>query len=139
MIPAKNGFQAQETAHCLKETLQLGIKLFLWLIDTSSGHVTMIVHFFIYHINLCSTHLGFLKNKILRQALLLTNCYTTECQLYSNYELSRNISENFWKIWLFKFFLKKEIYQMSRASNAYIFLPSQNSAVTSLKPHAELL
>ena len=28
---------------------------------------------------------------------------------------------------------------MSRASNAYIFLPSQNSAVTSLKPHAELL
>ena len=28
---------------------------------------------------------------------------------------------------------------MSRASNTYIFLPSQNSAVTSLKPHAELL
>ena len=83
---------------------------------------------FLYITLICARLIWFFKkNKILRQALLLTNCYTTKCQLYSNYELSRNISEIFWKIWLFIFFLKKEIYQMSRASNAYIFLPSQNS------------
>ena len=83
---------------------------------------------FLYITLICARLIWFFKkNKILRQALLLTNCYTTKCQLYSNYELSRNISEIFWKIWLFIFFLKKEIYQMSRASNTYIFLPSQNS------------
>ena len=85
---------------------------------------------FLYITLICARLIWFFKkNKILRQALLLTNCYTTKCQLYSNYELSRNISENFWKIWLnLYFFLKKKYTRWVELQIlTYIFLPSQNS------------
>ena len=63
---------------------------------------------------------------------------TVSCLVFKIWTLNKHFRKIETPLLIFNFFLKK--YQMSRASHAYFYLHTiQGPAVTSLKPHVELL